>query len=209
MPQEGLGCFAKGCITLIVAGLIFLAGIVGCSWYLYVKTINRLTATTPADVRVEPPSEEQYQAAKSSVTRLRDAIDNNTETTVEFTAGDLNALFARDPDFADWRGRVRIDIADSVMTLAVSAPMRYVRIPGAKKRWFNGTVRFGFTYESGEANLDLKSAEAAGRQVPDVFLSEYTFRPHAVLEDSNDEFWSHVKSMSVQGDKLVISTQAD
>jgi len=209
MPREGLGCFAKGCITLIVAGLIFLAGIVGCSWYLYVKTINRLTATAPADVRVEAPTDAQYQAAESSMTRLKDAIDNNTETTVEFTAGDLNALFARDSDFADWRGRIRIEIADSVMTVAVSAPMRYVRMPGAKKRWFNGSARFGFTYESGEATFDLKFAEAAGRQFPDVFLSDYTFRPDAVLEDSSNEFWSHVKSMSVQGDKLVISTQVD
>jgi len=209
MPQEGLGCFAKGCITVIVAGLIFLAGLIGCSWYFYVKTMNRLTSTAPADVRVEAPTDAQYQAAETSLTRLKDAINHNTETTVEFTATDLNALFARDPDFADWRGRIRIEIADSVMTVAVSAPMKYVRIPGAKKRWFNGTARFGFTYESGEATLDLKSAEARGRQVSDVFLSSYNFRPSGVLEDSSDEFWGHVKSMSVQGDKLVISTQVD
>ena len=142
-----MGCFAKGCVTVIVVGLIFLAGLVGCSWYLYTKTINTLTSSAPADVKVEPPTDAQYQSADSSLTRLREAIDQDTETTVEFTATDLNALFARHPDFSDWRGRIRIEMADSVMTMAVSAPLRYVRLPGTKKRWFNGTARFGFNYD--------------------------------------------------------------
>jgi hypothetical protein len=202
-----MGCFAKGCVTVIVVGLIFLAGLVGCSWYLYVKTINTLTSSAPADIRVEPPTDAQYQAADSSLTRLREAIDQDTETTVEFTAADLNALFARHPDFSDWRGRIRIEIADSVMTVAVSAPLRYVKLPGTKKRWFNGTARFGFNYDGSTIDFDLKAAEAAGREIPEVFLSDYTLEPHAVLEDSSGEFWDHVKSMSIQGDKLIISTK--
>ena len=61
--------------------------------------------------------------------RLRTAIADNKETTVEFTGADLNALFARDPDFEDLRGRVRIEIADSTMTIAVSAPLSSIPLP--------------------------------------------------------------------------------
>jgi hypothetical protein len=209
LTPQGIGCFAKGCITLLIAAFILLAGVIGCSWYLYVKMINRVTSLAPVDVRVEVPTESQFETAENSLARLKEAIASDSETTVEFTAADLNALFARDPDFEDWRGRVRIEMADSVMTVAVSAPLHYVRIPGTKKRWFNGTAQFSFTYESGSLSLDLKSAEAADRQVPDVFLTDYTFEPHSILVNSSDEFWSHVKFMAVQGDKLVITTEAE
>jgi hypothetical protein len=77
-PTTRDGLFRKGCVTVIVVGLIFLAGLVGCSWYLYAKTINTLTSSAPADIRVEPPTDAQYQAADSSLTRLREAIDQDT-----------------------------------------------------------------------------------------------------------------------------------
>ena len=96
-----MGCFAKGCLTVLIVGFILIAGVIGGTWYLYVKTVDNLTSPAPADVQVEPPSESQFQTAENSMARLRKAIANNKETTVEFTAADLNALFARDLDFKD------------------------------------------------------------------------------------------------------------
>ena len=214
-----MGCFAKGCLTLLIVGFILMAGFIGATWYLYVKTIDNLTSPASADVQIEPPTESQFQTAENSLTRLREAIANNRETTVEFTAADLNALFARDRDFEKWRGRIRIEIADSSMTIALSAPLNSIRLPRIKKRWFNGTARFSFTYESGEFSFDIKSAEAGGHQVPDIFLSgsiisslgesmNRSFRDELTRTDRGSEFWNHVKTMSLEGDKLVVTTQA-
>lgn len=214
-----MGCFAKGCLTVLIIGFILIAGGIGITWYVYVKTVNNLTSPAPADVQVAPPSESQYQAAESSMERLRTATASNKETTVEFTGADLNALFARDPDFEDLRGRVRIEIADSTMTVALSAPLSSIPLPKMKRRWFNGTARFSFTYDDGTFSFDIKSAEAGGHQVPDIFLSSFdssfdesmnrNFLNELKGNDHDSEFWDHVKTMRLVGDKLVVTTKAD
>ena len=216
-----MGCFAKGCLTVLILGIIFLAGIIGTTWYLYIKMVDNLTSSRPADVHIETPTESQFQTAENSMRRLREAIATNKETTVEFTAADLNALFARDRDFEKWRGRIRIEIADSIMTIAMSAPLSSIPLPRMKKRWFNGTARFSFTYESGAFSFDIKSAEAGGHQVPDIFLSRSSaissfndsmnrsFREELTRNDRGSEFWNHVRTMSLEGDKLVVTTQAE
>jgi hypothetical protein len=212
-----MGCFAKGCLTVLIIGFVLIAGGIGTTWYLYVRMVNNLTSPAPADVQVAPPSESQFQAAENSMERVRTAGANNKETTVEFTAADLNALFARHPDFEDLRGRVRIEIADSTMTIAVSAPLRSIPLPRMKKRWFNGTARFSFTYDSGAFRFDIKSAEAGGHQVPDIFLSSFDFDESMNRDflnelrsnDHDSEFWDHVKTMRLVGDKLVVTTKGD
>jgi hypothetical protein len=215
-----MGCFAKGCLTLLIIGFILIAAGIGGTWYVYVRMVNNLTSPVAADVRVEPPSENQFQAAESKLNGLRTAIDKKETTTVEFTAADLNALIARDPDFSDWRGHVRIEIADSTMTVAMSAPLSAVPLPRMKKRWFNGMARFSFVYESGAFAFDIKSAEAAGHQLPDMFLSSSSlasfnesmnqnFRNGLKDNDRSSKFWENVKKMSLDGDKLVVTTEPE
>jgi hypothetical protein len=215
-----MGCFAKGCLTLLIVGFLFLACGLGGTWYLYVKTVDNLTSPAPADVQVQPPSESQFQTAENSMNRLRDAVATNKETTVEFTAADLNAMFERDAAFSDWRGRIRIEIADSTMTIALSAPLHSIPLPRVRKRWFNGTARFSFTYEAGTFSFDIKSAEAGGHHVPDLFLTDssissfnesmnQSFRNEVKGNNQGSEFWDHVKRMSLEGDKLVVTTQVE
>jgi hypothetical protein len=215
-----MGCFAKGCLTLLIVGFLLIGCVIGGSWYLYVRMVDNLTSPVPADVLVEAPSETQFQAAESKLTALRTASDKNEATTVEFTSADLNALIARDPDFSDWRGHVRIEIADSTMTIALSAPLSSIPLPRVKKRWFNGTARFSFTYESGAFSFDVKSAEAGGHHLPDMFLSSSAlasfnesmnenFRNGLKDNDRNSEFWDNVKKMSLAGDKLVVTTEPE
>lgn len=214
-----MGCFAQGCITVLIVGFLFFAALLGGAWYVYSKTVNNLTSLAPADVKIEPLSERQFETAENSMARLRTAMAKNEETTVEFTGADLNALVTRDPDFEHWRGRIRIDIADSTMTIAVSAPLHSIPLPRLKKRWFNGTARFSFTYDSGAFSFDLKSAEAGGHQVPDAFLSSFnssfdesmnrSFRDELRKNDRGSEFWDKVKSMSLRGDKLIVTTLAE
>src|SRR5207237_1791445 len=80
-PRSGMGCFAKGCLTVLVVGFLFLAVIVGGGWYFYKKTFNNLTSTAPADVRAEPPTPAQTKAADEAASRLHEAIARNKETT--------------------------------------------------------------------------------------------------------------------------------
>jgi hypothetical protein len=212
-----MGCFAKGCLTVIVLGAFFLAAIGVGGWFIYKKTVNNLTSYSSGDVQVEPPTPAQIQSAESTRARLDEAIAKNQETTVEYTGPEINYLLARNTDLEFLRGRSRIEIADSVMTVTLSAPVTRVRLPGLKGRWFNGTIRFSMTYASGKFELEIISAEANGNELHSSFLSAFnsTFSEsmNEAFEEALDqnerghEFWSHVKTMSLQGDKLIITTK--
>ncbi|PYJ90322.1 MAG: hypothetical protein DME70_00900, partial [Verrucomicrobia bacterium] len=144
-PRSGMGCFAKGCLTVLVVGFLCLALVGVGGWIFYKKTFTNLTSTAPVDVQVETPTSAQIKTAEESRTRLDEATARNQETTVEFTGPELNYLLQQNSDWDFLRGRTRIDIADSTMTVAMSAPLGSLPWPGLKGRWFNGTVRFSMT----------------------------------------------------------------
>lgn len=217
-PRSGMGCFAKGCLTILVVGFLFCA-IVGIGgWLFYKKTFNNLTSTQAVDVQVQTPTADQVKTAEDSAARLDEAVSANKETTLEFTGPELNYLLQRNSDLDFLRGRTRIDIADSTMTVAMSAPLDSLPWPGLKGRWFNGTVRFSMTYASGSFQLEIISAEANDNQFPSALLSSFNssfnesmnnaFRKE-LEKNRASEFWNHVKSISLQGDKLVVTTKAE
>jgi hypothetical protein len=213
-----MGCFAKGCLTVLVLGFLCLALVGVGGWFFYKKTIANLTATVPTDIRAETPTPDQIKTAEESRARLDEAIARNQETTVEFTGPELNLLLQRSSDWDFLRGRTRIDIADSTMTVALSAPLERLPWPGLKGRYFNGTVRFSMTYVSDQFQFELISAEANGSEFPSSLLSSFNstlnenmndeFRSE-VRKNNSSEFWSHVKSIVLQGDKLIITTKPD
>lgn len=214
-----MGCFAKGCLTVLIVGFLCVAVVGVGGWLFYKKTFKNLTSSEPADIQVEKATPAQVTAAEESRTRLDEAVARNQETTVEFTGPELNYLLQRNTDWDFLRGRSRIDIADSTMTVALSAPLDKMPWPGFKGRWFNGTVRFSMTYVSGQFQLEIISAEANGNRFPDAFLSRFNssldeamndeFRKEVRKNTRQSEFWSHVKSIAIQGDKLVITTKAE
>ena len=218
-PRSGMGCFAKGCLTVLVLGFLFIAVIGGGCWYFYKKTFNNLTSTAPIDVQVQKPSAAQVQTAEQSAAQLDESISRNRETTVEFTGPELNHILQRNSDWDFLRGRTRIDIADSTMTVAMSAPLDALPWPGLKGRYFNGTVRFSMTYGSGTFQLEIISAEANGNEFPSAFLSAFNsgfnesmnkaFQEELAKNERGNEFWSHVKGIALRGDKLVITTKPE
>jgi len=212
-----MGCFAKGCLTLVVVVFVLVAGIIGGAWFLYGKAINLFTSTQPVNVPVEQPTDAQFQAAEAKLARLHQAIANNQEIAIDFTAADINALIARDPGFAGVRGRVHVAIADSIVTLQLSAPLTHLPLPKLKERWFNGTARFEFTYHLGQFLIGAKSAEANSRAFPEQFFASFNasfnrslnqrFQQDLQKNQQEATFWKRIKAMDVNGDRLVIQTE--
>ena len=90
-----MGCFAKGCLTLLVLGFFLIAALGVGGWWFYKKTFNSLTSAGPSDVRIEAPTPEVIQKAESSKARLDQAIAKNEETTIELTGRAGCAALAR------------------------------------------------------------------------------------------------------------------
>jgi hypothetical protein len=213
-----MGCFAMGCLTVLILGFIFFAGVIGSVWFVGHKLVrSNLISNEPTEVRLEQPSEAQFRAAESSLAQVKSASATGREVSVAFTAADLNALLAREPDFQDLENRVRIEIENSTLTITLSAPLDS-SWQAMKGRWFNGSLRFSGTYESGMFRLNLESARAGDYELPSFFLSTANSWINLALDENLDDwekdefgpdFWRHIKSIKLDGDKLVVTTQGD
>ncbi len=212
-----MGCFAKGCITVLIIGFIFTIGAIGSTWYLCRKAAVVLTSTEPVDLQLPPPDRAQIRAVEGSINRLKEATARGEEATVGFTGADLNALIDRDPDLDFIHGHVRIDIANSIMSVKVSAPLEEVEWKRLRGRWLNGSAEVTISYDFGMFQFDVQKAEINGHRVPegiaDVFISEFNKNFNTHFHDSLEkegitEFWDEIKSISLEDDKLIITTQA-
>ena|SRR5438552_7313783 len=215
--QDGAGCFAKGCLVVVIAGFILVAAIGAGAWYFYGKTISIFTSPQPADVRIEQVADIDLRNAEQKLNQLGQATANNEETTIEFTAAELNALIAREPLFAGMNNRARIAIADSMMTVEMSVPLDLAPFPKLKGRWLNGTARLGFSFVLGQFAFDPKSVEANGHMFPEEFFAGFTpsfnrsfndrFRRSMEKNDQATNIWKHIKTIGLDRDKLVVVTQ--
>lgn len=216
-PKQGMGCFAVGCLVVVIVAAFFIAVAGIGAWIFYGKAVTMFTSPQPTDVRIENVSDAELQNAEQKLNLLGQAAANNQETTVEFTAAELNAMIAREPLFTDLNNRVRVAMADSIMTVETSVPLNTVSLPKLKAHWFNGTARFGFSFNLGEFDFELKSAEANGHSFPEEFFTGFTpalnrsfndsFRREIAKNTQSANFWKHIKTIAVNQDKLVVSTQ--
>ena len=212
-----MGCCAFGCLTLLIIGFLFVAGVIGTAWYVYHKlATTELISDRPAEVRLEPPTDAEFAAAESALARLK--TRTGREETVAFTATDLNALVARDRDFRDLEKKVRIDIQDSVMTTTLSAPLDSLFWDGKGRRWFNGTLRLRGSYAAPEFDVELESISGGDYEVPYFVLSQINSWINWALNDNRNhwddgdfdsEVWKRIKSIRLEGDKMLVTTKAE
>ncbi|HKR53124.1 MAG TPA: hypothetical protein VJR93_02160 [Chthoniobacterales bacterium] len=216
---SGMGCFAKGCLTLVVVVVVFGIVLIGGGLFVVNRGINLFTATTPAQIQTRPATPTELQLAKAKLDSLRSAIRNRVETTIEFTADDINALLQNEPEFRDAHNHARVAIANSIVSLDVSAPLDSAKWSRLKGRWFNGNIQFGFSYVDDNFNFDVRSAEANGYQFPRALLTaEFvqsfnrslndSFRRESARGDAASDLWRHIRMATVQNDKLIVTTRA-
>src|SRR5256885_12728432 len=91
-PRSGMGCFAKGCLTILIVGFLCIAMVGIGGWIFYKKTFNNLTSTAPIDVQVQKPTADQAKTPEQSPARRDEAIARHQGTTLQFTRPELNSL---------------------------------------------------------------------------------------------------------------------
>jgi hypothetical protein len=216
---SGMGCFAKGCLTLVIAVVVLGVVLIGGGLFVVNRGINMFTATAPAQIQTRPATRTELQVAQAKLDSLRSAIRNRVETTIEFTADDVNALLQNEPEFRDARDHARVAMANSIVSLDVSAPLDSTKWSRLKGRWFNGNIQFGFSYVDDNFNFDVRSAEANGYQFPRALLSAEimrsfnrsfndSFRRESARRGDTSDLWRHVRMATVQNDKLIVTTRA-
>jgi hypothetical protein len=219
LPKKRMGCFGQGCIALVIIVLFVVVVGGGGGWWLYNKAVDSLTSDHPTSVAIDQPSDMAFQQAETKMRQLRNAIRNKTDTTIAFSAADLNALIARDPGFAGTRGKTRVDMAGNDLILDLSGPLDTIKLPKLQGRWFNGRAQFGFAYDLGEFSFVAHSLETNGHRMVNAsflrnFSSSYTrsfnksFHNALGKNPQGSEFWNRVKGMSVQNGQLEVITKS-
>src|SRR5947208_3902587 len=135
---SGMGCFAKGCLSLIIAGLVLVAVFVGGTFFVLNRALNAFTSTQSVQIQVRQATPTERQVAKAKLDTLRSAARNHQEATIEFNADEINALIANEPEFRGARGHMRVAIANSIASIDVSAPldsMHWRRLKGRRTKW--------------------------------------------------------------------------
>ena len=205
-----------GCTTMFVLLLVGLAMIIGFTWWGFGRVVNQYTANGPIGIKTET-TEADFATANGKFNALQQAVRSRQSVTVQFSAAEVNALIARHPEFEDFRGKFRVALADSTMTLDMSVPLREIDLPTIRDRWLNGTARFGLIYHDGNFNLGLHSLSANERKFPldalgsafaaliDERTNDYIAKSRREDERTN-EFWANLKTLAIIDDQLVLTT---
>ena len=205
-----------GCTSMIGLAIVALLVLLGLIYWGFTRLVDNFTSTEPVVVQTAAPSESEYALANQKLTAVHEAEHNDQSVTVAFTAADLNALIARHPDFSEMRGKFRVAIANSIMTLEMSVPLHEVDIPRVRNRYLNGTARFELIYHAGDFNFSLRSVTANDHELSVALLQRFGDRfndgfSEGFAKSHRDhdaaEFWDNVKTLAVVDDKLVITTK--
>jgi hypothetical protein len=164
--QRGLGCFAKGCLILVVffilLALAFVAGTFYASRHLRTEYFSRYHEHLP----VSHATAEQEEEVRARWDEFEKAIRAHEATRIELSADDLNALIASEPKL---RGNAYVTIDDNTAQLQVSVPI-------GKALWMSGgyinaqcSVRSGPSAKPEDARIT--SIIVNGKPVGEEFLS--------------------------------------
>lgn len=170
-PRQRMGCFAKGCLTVVVVVMLLgmLLGVAG--WYMF-RNVTSFVSQTPVSIRTYPATEAQYQNVIGRYTAFIKALNAGQTATLSLSTDDLNTLIARDPEFRNIRGKMYMELKDGEIVAESSFPIEDKNRSGRSQQgYFNGRVFFSASYSGGEATMRVRKVESMdGKPMSDGML---------------------------------------
>jgi hypothetical protein len=180
-PKRGMGCFAKGCLTLIVlAILLAVIGVGGTFWsvrhvYLSDKPAPIPQTSLPSEpstitaggTSVTAPSETSA-AVRERLDTMKKAARAHEQTNVELAAADINALIAANRKS---RGVASVGIDGGVAQAQFSFSLEKLDVPftnafGLSDRYLNATVTIVAPPGTNANSVQLSEVKINGHSVP-------------------------------------------
>jgi hypothetical protein len=175
-----MGCFAKGCLLLLVFGILFVVvGIGGTYWslrhvYLSDKPAPIPGATAPAATSAAAPGETSAPAPSERSAEVRERLDtmkkaarSHERSGVELTGADINALIAANRKS---RGTASVGIDGNVAQAQFSIPLQKLDVPfrnalGLGNRYLNATVSITAPPGTNASNVQLSDVTLNGHSI--------------------------------------------
>jgi len=182
-PKRGTGCFAKGCLILVVLAILaVVVGVGGSFWsvrhvYLSDKPAPipepsvppETSAVTPGATRMAtPPPSERSAAVRERLDTMKQAARAHESNEVILTAADINALIAANRKSS---GMASVGINGNVAQVLVSIPLERLDVPfrdtfGLGDRYLNATVTIVAPPGTNASNVQLSEVKINGHSVP-------------------------------------------
>jgi hypothetical protein len=186
-PKRGMGCFGKGCLILIVFGILLIVGGIGASFwsvrhvYLSDKPVpipetaapSETGATTPIPGATSPATPSGTSAAvRERLDTMKKAARAHEPNEIELTAADINALISANRKS---RGMAFVGINGNVAQVQLSIPLARISAPfrdtfGLGDRYLNATVTVVAPRGTNASNVQLSEVKINGYSFPTSLL---------------------------------------
>ena len=179
-PKQGMGCFGKGCLILIVLAILLVVVGVGGTYslrhvYLSDKPAPIPEATAPTETSAGTPGETSEATPSERSAEVRERLDTmkrsaraHEPTDVELTAADINALIDANRKS---RGTASVGINDTVLQAQFSIPLERLDVPfrnafGLGDRYLNATVTITAPPGTNASSVQLSEVTLNGHGIP-------------------------------------------
>ena len=213
--RKGLGCFARGCLILLVFAIVLaIACFAGVYWGLQrhsaiVHAIYWLGKTqsiseAPTLVPESTPSDEQIQALRERWQDFEQKTRAGQPADIELTADDINNLIGARRD-ARWKAFVSME--ENRLRLQTSVPLE--EFFGWLRYYLNVDVTVEFKGVESLENPQLNQIIVNGEQVPRDLLN-WKYRSRRLREYVADFRNSHdLGTIEVRDGKVILRSRIE
>ncbi len=213
-PRKGLGCFARGCLILVVFGVVLVvACVAGLYWgfqrhsaivhgvYWLAKTHS--IAEAPAPVPEFAASDEQIQRGQEYWRDFEQKIRAGQQAEIELTADDINSLIAGHRD-ARWKAFVSME--ENRLRLQTSVWLGEFL---GRSGYFNGDIMIQLNGAQSLENPQLNRIVVNSEPVPRNLLN-WKYRPRR-LRDYIAEYRNNydIGTIEIRDGKLILRSRTD
>ncbi len=199
-PQEGMGCFAKGCLILAIFLAVLMAAFVVGSVFAVRHLRTAFFAMQNVELQPNNSTPEEQQLALAHWKIFERSARAHAPARIEMTADEINALIAADRKL---RGKAHVTIADNVAHVQVSVPL--------ESRWFSGRYINGECTVMAAVDGDVQTARISdvmvnGRPIAnEVLMMRGPFTLRRYIDEwtqTND-----LKTFEIRDGKVILETK--
>jgi len=202
--KSGWGCLSGGCLAFLIV-LLLLLGALGAVGFLLYQKAREYTSVEAASIPVFDATPERMREVNGRVEVFKKAVESNSEADLELSGDDINVLIAGEKAM---KGKVYIRMTNGLLYVDASVPL--TQVTGFSDRFLNGTVSFDASVENGKPRLSPKSIDLNGKKLPKEFEQSAAdgfsngFVGELEKNPNTRDFFSRVKSLKIDGDKMRI-----
>jgi hypothetical protein len=214
-PRQGLGCFARGCLTLLIFAIVLaIAGFAGMYWGLhrhsalfygsYWLAKTRSIAKAPTPVPEFNSSDQQIERVRERWQDFEQKARAGQAAEIELSADDINALIATTEGV---RGKVFASIDGDQLRLQASVPIG--GLLGRPGYYFNGEVVIELEGAQSPDSPRFSRLTINGEHAPTDFL-DWKYRSRQLREYLTEQRNAYdIGTIEIRDGKVILRSRTN